>query len=275
MVNTNIWDINIIENLEEITNIKNPDLIIHFPTNSEIIFNHFISKHPNQKFNYIKPNHQVGIDIIEYDFDFYIYFIDCIEKAQQYISNSKYYKLKLFDDINEWNFCIFQNVMFNFPFTLENIIYFPIDYIKENYINQNYKNIIRTIIHEKLHISQRFNEQIWTNFINIQDKNWIKITKSDNLFIIIENNIKYNKILEYYEEFITNPDSFYNGFKYLYKINNELYYGHYVINKNTSNIYIKYFQIDTKNNQLVPTNIKFEQEHPYETFAYKISEEII
>lgn len=277
MVNTNIWEIDIIDNLEEITEITNikPDLIIHFSEYGENIFNDFISKHPNQKSFYIEKNHLINIDIIEYDFDLYIYIINCIEQAQQYIINSKYYKLKLFDDITEWNFCIFQNIMFNFPFTLENIIYFPIHYIKENYINKNYKNITRTIIHEKLHISQRFNEHLWTNFIYNQDTNWIKITKSDKLFMIIENNINYKKLLESNEEFITNPDSFYDNFKYLYKINNKLYYAHYVINTITKNIYIKYFHFDIKNNYLIPTNIKFDQEHPYESFAYKISEEIL
>jgi hypothetical protein len=242
-----------------------------------------MENHENIKNIYINNNHKINIDIIDYDFELYLFFIDCVEKSFDSILNSKF-DLELFGDISIWNFCIVQNVMFNYPFTLSNIIYIPIEYIKNNYINKDYKSLSRTVVHEKIHIGQRSNEEFWNNYVNKTDNNWIKIKKSDKKFIIIENNIANNKVnlLDTNEEFISNPDTFYENFKYVYKINNNLYYGHYVYNYNIKNINVRYFELDVHNQILKKTNKTFkhpfeafEQEHPYETYAYKISYEII
>ena len=89
--------------------------------------------------------------------------------------------------------------------------------------------------------------------------------------------VKNNKInlANTNEEFISNPDSFYENFKYIYKIDDFLYYGHYVYNYDIKKINIKYFELDINNKILKKTNKTFDQEHPYETYAYTISEEII
>lgn len=271
----NIDDKSQINKLHNI-NLTNPKIIIKFEESSINIFNDFISKYINLINIYVNNNNQINIDIIEHDFELYLFFLECVEKAYNNILNSGY-DLKLFGDINNWNFSIVQNVMFNFPFTLENIIYMPLQYLKDNFISKDYKSLTRTIIHEKLHIGQRYNEEIWNKYINLNNINWIKINKNDEKFNIVENNIKNNKnnLINVGEEFILNPDSLYDDFKYLYQIDNNLYYGHYVYDFNTKKIFIKYFLIDIEKNTLIKTNKKFEQEHPYETYAYMISEKII
>lgn len=272
----NIEKINKLQ-FENIINSTNNKIQINFEELSEIIFNDFIKKHLYQTDIYLGLNYKINIDIIEYNFELYIFFIDCIEKSYELIKNSKPEYLELFGDINIWNFCIFQNVMFNYPFTLDNIIYIPIQYIKDNWINKDYNNLSRTIIHEKLHVGQRLNQNIWDQFILNTDNRWIKINKSDEKFIIIENNIKFNNtsLINENEEFISNPDTYYDDFKYLYSIGNELYWGNYVYNYDLKKINIKYFQLDLTKKILKKTKKKLEQEHPYETFAYSISEEII
>ena len=276
--NKEIIDIDNIEQIDHFgyTNISNPKITINFEELSIEIFNNFIEKQKNLESIYTSDNYIINIDIVENDFELYLFFVDCIEKSYDLILNSKL-DLRLFGDINIWNFSVVQNVMFNFPFTLSNITYMPIKYIKENFVNRDYISLTRTIIHEKIHIGQRSNEEIWNNYINKKDNKWIKINNSDKNFIIIETNIKNNKInlINMGEEFISNPDTFYDDFKYIYMINNNLYYGHYVYNYDIKKIYIKYFELDINNKILKKTNKTFEQEHPYETYAYAISDEII
>lgn len=256
------------------TNISN--IIINFDELSVVVLNNFVSEHSDLKLIYLENNYMINLDLVEYDFSIYLFFIDCVEKAHNLILNSEFEKLELFENINSWNFSIVQNVMFNLPFTLSNIIYIPVQYIKDNWIKKDYSSLIRTIIHEKIHIGQRTNKIIWSNYINNNDKNWIKINNSDEIFIILDNNIKSNNnLINIEEKFIVNPDTFYPDFKYLYKINDKLYYGHYVFNANNKNIYIKYFELDFDNKKLLKTNKIFNQEHPYETYAYLISEKII
>ena len=271
----NIDSIEQIKNFENIKKTIDYKITINFEETSIKVFHDFINKHKIKNV-YMDDNYKINIDIIEYNFGLYLFFVECVDKAYNYILNCKF-NLELFGNINIWNFCIVQNVMFNFPFTLENIIYIPIKYIKENYANNDLLNLTRTIIHEKLHIGQRYNEDLWSNYINIEDANWIKINKSDNKFIIIENNLKKNKadLININEEFIFNPDTYYENFKYLYKIDNNLYYGHYVYNSNNKNVSIRYFELNDVKKKLVKTNKKFEQEHPYEKYAYSISEKII
>lgn len=270
----NIDQINIVEGIKEFNNIQK--IKINFKELSENVLNNFIIKHKNLENIYLMKNYKINIDIIEYDFEFYLFFIDCVEKAHDYILNSEY-DITLFENIKEFNFCIVQDIMFNFPFTLDNIIYMPINYIQENYIKKDSISLIRTIIHEKIHIGQRYNEFIWTKYINFTDSNWIKIYKSDEKFNIIEKNLEKNKIslINNREEFISNPDTYYENFKYLYKINNNFYYGHYIYNLDNKNISIRYFELSDEKKILLKTNIKFEQEHPYEKYAYTISEKII
>lgn len=256
--------------------INKSNIIINFDESSIGVLNNFMSEHSDLKLIYLENNYVINLDLVEYDFPIYLFFIDCVEKAHDLILNSEFKKLELFENINLWNFSIVQNVMFNLPFTLSDIIYIPVQYIKDNWIKKDYSSLIRTIIHEKIHIGQRINKTIWSNYIYNNDKNWIKINNFDEIFMIVDNNIKSNNnLINTNEKFIANPDTFYQDFKYLYKINDKLYYGHYVFNLNEKNIYIKYFELDFDNKKLLKTNKIFNQEHPYETYAYLISEKMI
>lgn len=275
--NVQVIGIDSIEKIDGVENIKthtsNPKITINFEESSIDIFNNFIQK---QKNIYVNNNYKINIDIVELDFELYLFFVDCIEKSYDYILNSKY-NLELFGDISIWNFSIVRDIMFNFPFTLSNIIYMPIEYIKENFENKDYISLTRTIIHEKIHISQRSNEEFWNHYIINKDNKWIRVNKFDKIFIIIETNIKNNKInlINTNEEFISNPDSSYDNFKYIYRIDNNLYYGHYIYNYDIKKINIKYFELDINNKILKKTNKTLDQEHPYETYAYILSDEII
>lgn len=285
MDKNNIFPIKL-DNLDQINHIITNELVtkpkikINFEDSSTKFFYDFIFEHKNISDLYIGDNSKINIDLIDYDFELYLFFIDCVEKSYDHISRSKY-DLELFGDIGIWNFCIVQNVMFNFPFTLANIIYIPVGYIQDNFANKDYMSLSRTIVHEKIHLGQRYGEEIWSKFINRIDYNWIKINNYDEKFIIINNaitntitNDKTN-LLDSNEEFISNPDSYYENFKYVYKNESNFYYGHYVYNSNTKKINVKYFELDIPYKKLKKTSKSFEQEHPYETYAYAISEEII
>lgn len=276
-----------INNIEEIDRIELNRLIsltdsnkieINFEESSEMIFNNFINENNNLKSIYVKNNNKVNIDIVEIDFELYLFFVECVEKAYNFINNkNKSEYLELFGDITTWNFCIFENIMFDYPFTLSNIIYMPIQYIRDNLINNDYISLTKTIIHEKLHVGQRKNPFIWDQYIINKDNNWIRINYSDEKFTFIENNIKNNKslLIETNEEFISNPDTYYNDFKYLYRIGDNLYWANYIYNSDLKKIKIKYFELDIPNKKLKKTNKYFDQDHPYETYAYIISEEIV
>lgn len=174
-------------------------------------------------------------------------------------------------------------MMWNLPFTLNDIIFIPINYIKLSYNNNSYRNFTKTIIHERIHISQRNNINVWNNYIKNNDiDKWIMISTDNILFNFIKN---YN----YYQLFnninIINPDSFYEDFIYLYKYNNELYYGLFILDNNQlltslqeSSPGIKWLKIININNDFYfeKTNLDINNtEHPFEHYAYKLSDDYI
>lgn len=285
---SNIEEITQMEQISEIDLFENkPKIIINFKKSSENILYDFINKNPEQINIYIGNNHKINIDIIDMNFELYLFFLECVDKSVDSILNTVTKNtdienlFKLNNYLYNWNFCIFQNIMFNYPFTLSDVIFIPINYLMENFQNKNIQNIARTIIHEKIHIIQRYNEKYWEYFISIKDKNWIKLNNSDIRFQIIKNNVTNKNtintinLINSDEEFINNPDTYYDNFKYIYKINGDFYYGHYVYNKIKKNIYIKYFKLDLDKKKLFTTNFKFQEDHPYEKYAYELSEIII
>ena len=154
---------------------------------------------------------------------------------------------------NEWNICITKNnFMFNYPFTLKNIIFLPEKYILSCIENENNTEYIITLIHEQIHIYQRYNINAWND--NIQKhSNWKLLDKN---YIYDNDNIVYN------------PDTLYKNNQYGFIHNNEIYIGY--LNKN-----IKPEWKNINNNKISNDKNLPKYEHPYEELAYNISKDII
>lgn len=269
---------------EEITNLIDikKNLIISFDNDSNKIIDLFFMDIPNIiDYYFISNNYFYQIDLLEYslpnNLNIYLWFVNCIEIANNIIHSKSNKYIELFGpNINIWKISLCQNIMFNYPFTLADIIFFPLKYIIEQFNLKNQNKIINTLIHEKIHIGQRFNELIWEKFIELNNYNWKKINSQQIEFSLININLSSNNnLLEKEYIFILNPDTTYNNFKYIWISNdNKIYYGHYIYNKKTKKIKKKYFQLDVEKKQIIPTDIELQEEHPYETYAYKISEEL-
>ena len=176
----------------------------------------------------------------------------CIKKSNYLLNKYLYKDLFKNNKINNGNICITKNnFRFNFPFTLGNIIFLPYEYII-NAIHKNDNDYIITLIHEKIHIYQRYNMNIWDNYIH-KYSNWLKINTE---YVHNKDNVIYN------------PDTLYPNNIYCYKYNNELYFGY--LNKK-----LKKEWINIKTGKIY-NNINFSKyEHPYEDLAYNISNDII
>lgn len=281
------------ELLQKIINITKTksNLIISFDNDYMNIINSFFSNLPikNTHDNYIVSNNYFyQIDLLEYSvpnsLDIYLWFINCIEIANNIINSKLNKYIELFgSNINIWKISLCKNIMFNYPFTLDDVIFFPIDYvIKEFNLNQNQnQKIINTLVHEKIHIAQRFNEFVWEKFIQQNNSNWKKINSNYaefnliNLNLINLNLFTNKNLLEKDYVFIFNPDTTYHNFKYVWISDDDCcYYGHYVFNKKNKKINKKYFKLDMEKKLLILTDFNLEEEHPYEIYAYKISDEL-
>ena len=256
--------------------LQSQKLNIIFAKNSEKIVYNFLSESKSIISRYLNKNFQIGINLSNIDINMYIYLIDSISDAYDIIQNSSktIFELFWFDNSNTIYISIFDGIMFDYPFTLDKIIYLPLKFINSCYKSKNNHNLIKIIIHELIHISQRSQEFLWEKYIVKMYPQWIKIYPNNNIFILIENYINSSKI------FVTNPDTFYNHFKYIFIESNLIYYGHFVHNT-THKINIEYFQIDIENNnfQKITNNSKIPkgltQDHIYEICAYAIAEQLI
>jgi len=141
------------------------------------------------------------------------------------------------------------NCMFSLPFTLGDTIFFPNKYLSRS----NYKNL-KTIIHELIHINQRNNCAKWIKWILKNNNDW-----SLQNFTVCDYQLNDN--------FILNPDTFYVQ-SWLYK---NKYYSHNVNLNN--NIINKWYAFD-KHKFIPETNEIHQYDHPFEEYAYKISEEL-
>jgi len=227
---------------------------------------------------YIDINYRVNIDLSEENFNLFLFLVDCIEKAYLKIINVSDDNKTLFTDNFKWNISICFNIFFNYPFTLDDIIYLPLEYIEKCEFSNTPEKLIETLIHEKLHVSQRLNEFKWEKYIEIKDVNWIKLTPKNKLYHLIDEYVIKNpyKLIDTKQyEFVSNPDTWYENFKYIYNQKNKLLYGHYICEKKTKKIHKEYFVIDEQNNLMIKTTEFLEQEHPYEIYAYKISNELM
>lgn len=220
-------------------------LFINYITNIhkiEPIFQSFIKKIPNnEKYKYYSNlKNQIVFKIPE---NIIKKNINIIIQANYLINKYLNNNLKKNNKKNNWNICLTKNnFMFNNPFTLDEIIFIPFNYILQN----NEKILLETFIHEKLHIYQRYNLKQWNKIIT-NYTNW-KLCKYEK-----QKNIIYN------------PDVNYNQYYYCYTFNGNEYKGH--LNDDFETIWFH-------------NNLKYEnenlpkQEHPFEEYAYKLSKEL-
>ena len=152
-----------------------------------------------------------------------------------------------------WKICLTkEDFIFNNPFTLDDIIFIPHAYIN------NRVELIKTLIHEYLHISQRIKNDIWNKYITENLKNWI----------ILDYKIDDNLINDNY---ILNPDTYEYNRSFLYNKNNKLYYGRYEYHGGLEIYWYEYI-----NNKFIRINNRIhEYEHPYEEMAYILSENFV
>ena len=246
----------------------NNNLSIEFIYNINNIITNFMNNIDKDKIdiyiNHNKDNYDNNVikNLSENDIN---YIKECIKIASTKLlklSNNLKNNNKNLDD-NVWKICIYKDMFFEFPFTLSDIIFMPYSYIKKNMNNNSNNEFIITLIHERLHIYQRFNDMEWDKYIN-QNTNWILINNT------LHKNCSYYNI-----NIIYNPDTLYKNKIYILKHNNKYYYGELVKKNNSKNIYPLWYKIINSNNilELYPTNEKIKgfEEHPYEDLAYKLS----
>jgi len=216
------------------------------------------------------------------DLPMYTMILDATKLANDIITVSKNEILNSNKDfLNVWKIFVVDNLMWNLPFTLEDVIFIPVKLVKENLDLDSYYDLSRTLIHERIHVLQRANTQEWIDYIYYQDKKWILIKKDTPLFNFLDL-YDINKLMNYMR--VINPDTLYLDFKYGYKLDNKLYYGVLYLNPDKK-IKVQWFIVNEKNNtQYDKENISFylepidreilPYEHPFELYAYKISEEL-
>ena len=145
--------------------------------------------------------------------------------------------------------------MFDFPYTLKDTIFFPMEYVNKS----SNKELIKTLFHEYIHICQRINPSEWTKYINEYSKTeysceWIRIKDVQN--------IPLNEIT------ILNPDTYYVN-DYMFIKNNKCYKGNLVYQKN-GHFKTEWFLYENGNLNKINDNL-FQYEHPFEMLAYEIS----
>ena len=204
-----------------------------------------------------------------FKYPFNYYFVNMYESKNIDLFNKIKYcikisHIKIINDLdvhllccNDWNICVYNNFMFNLPFTYDNIIYLPYELL----ININNSKLIELLIHEKIHIFQRFNiNWIDDKYVNIF--NWKQINISFNyeyLQSLIDNVIVFN------------PDTIDCNYTFMLSNNNKLYYC--VLYLLDEKVNYKWFEY--KNNKLINTDFTYLYDHLYEELAYKISKKIM
>jgi len=168
-----------------------------------------------------------------------------------------------------WNVCIYSNMFFELPFTMQDIIFIPYKYLSRSeklFTN----NFITTLVHERLHILQRYNQTAWDEYIK-KHTNWLLIMNAE-----LYNNITYYKTIQ-----VANPDTTYPGKIYMLKLNlNTLYWGELVKRNSSTKVIDQWFEaipsIERNTFNLYANNNQISKyEHPYEELAYEISKSLV
>ena len=142
-------------------------------------------------------------------------------------------EMNIFND-KKWFLIKTKNLEFDFPRTIDKYIFLPYNFL-------DYDENIKTLIHEKFHIDQRFNQKKYNKkYINLFDKFLLKIN---------QNNIDLSSIIK---KNIINPDADNNV--WLIKNKNKLYFiPYYFVNKNII-VNRAYEVIYNNNNKYIVSN---------------------
>lgn len=200
----------------------------------------------------------------------------CTSSAMILLNNLNSNLINKNKNLNEylWKICIYEKIFFELPFTLDDIIFIPYSYLNKCYDNNDHFNFTKTLIHERIHILQRFNINIWNNYIKNNTK-W-SIIFNKNLYKL---NIKCSFLKDIQR--INNPDTFYLDYLYIYNFNNNYYYAYLYLNNNK--VITKWFiikKINIYEYDLYPINEDINEDinkydHPFEEMAYKITNKIL
>ena len=190
--------------------------------------------------------------------------IKCANNADKYFKKETYKELKYGKHINgddianiKWIFANtytnhFNNVIKEYeeglPHTRENIIF-----VSKNVLKYDELNLTNTLIHEKIHIYQRYNSKLFDKIINEM-----------GLLELDKKSFKYAKYIR------SNPDT-----------TNKIYYDNNgnidnskdgIIESDNDNVMVYLYRNDNPNgiNDVIQNN--YSKEHPYEKIAYEIAE---
>lgn len=189
--------------------------------------------------------------------------LKCSNNADKYFKTETYKELKYGKHINgddianiKWIFANtytnhFNNVIKEYeeglPHTRENIIF-----VSKNVLKYDELNLTNTLIHEKIHIYQRYNSKLFD-----------KIIREMGLLELDIKSFKYAKYIR------SNPDT-----------TNKIYYDNSnidnskdgIIESDNNNVMVYLYRNDNPNgiNDVIQNN--YSKEHPYEKIAYEIAE---
>jgi hypothetical protein len=235
--------------------------------NKDDIKLYFMNKNPENYNNYVIKN--ISNEQKYFLKENIIFSMNCLKKLNSSLINKN---IEL--NYDSWKMCIFDNMFFNLPFTLQDVIFIPMSYIissmqKPNILNYilNGNNIIdndfsKTLIHEKIHLLQRYNQNIWDNYI-LKNTKWLITNKTiiNNCSFINNNKIIYN------------PDTFYVHNKFIYQLNNMSYYGMMIVNSHNivKNVWFQAVKLENIINLYPINELINKYEHPYEELAYTLA----
>lgn len=162
---------------------------------------------------------------------------DIIFKANEYLVSNTHFNYSKFQNYPWKIICTLNNVIENgYPFTVDDIIYLPIEELN----NRNKDSFLKLLIHERIHIFQRF------------------YPDDVNMYILNNGYILYRKIDR------TNTD-------HLLRSNPDLNEYIYLLNgKPSGNYYTSYYPLNIEDSVC-----QLQYEHPYEHMAYVVSSDII
>ena len=242
-----------------ITNIINP------------INNFFTQINCTNKEFYINKNlDDYNKNIVRISNEQYDFLAKSINKASGYLKNLNpvLQNRNPLIHYNKWNICVYTNMFFDLPFTMDDNIFIPESYLNKS-MQTNTNNFVITLVHEQLHILQRYNQNAWDEYIK-KNSNWILLK-----------DVKFNKNITYYKTTqVANPDTTYPNKIYIIKYSNSIYWGELVKKDSNPKVIDQWFDLIPSNIpntfDLYPIHIQISKyEHPYEELAYELSKNLV